>query len=138
MTVREISERIRPQCSFTFARSGGPGGQNVNKVASKVMARLALRDLSFLSAGEKARVEARLSHRIGEGGNLAVTVQDTRDQSRNREIAVARMAELIAAAMRKPKMRLATKPTGAAREARLRAKKRRAADKRLRVRASEE
>jgi ribosome-associated protein len=138
MTAREISERVRPLCSFSFARSGGPGGQNVNKVASKVTARLSLCDLPFLTAGERARVEARLSHRIGAGGYLAVTVQDTRDQSRNREIAVERIGELIAAAMRKPKARRKTRPSAASREARLRAKKRRGADKRLRVRASEE
>jgi ribosome-associated protein len=138
MTAREIADRIRPFCTFSFARSGGPGGQNVNKVATKVFARVAVCDLPFLTPAEKSRVGARLSHRIGEGCSLVVTVQDTRDQSRNREIAVARLAELIAQAMRKPKMRLATRPSGASREARLRSKKRRAADKRLRTRTFEE
>ena len=132
--VDSIGERIR----FSFARSGGPGGQNVSKVASKAIARLAVADLGFLPESDRRRVEMRLASRVTSEGDIMVAVQDTREQGRNREIAVARMAELIAEAMVKPKSRLRTRPSRAAREARLRAKKMRSAHKRLRGPASEE
>ena len=138
MTARQLSEIIRPSCAFSFARAGGPGGQNVNKVASKVVARIALRDLAFLAGDARIRVENRLANRINDRGELVVTVQDTRDQARNREIAVARAAALLAGAMRRPKARKKTRPGAAAREARIGTKKRRAADKRLRGPVSEE
>ncbi len=65
----------------------------------------------------------RLERRINAEGRLVVAVQDTREQARNREIAVQRLAELISMAMRRPKRRVATRPSGKAREARLRSKK---------------
>jgi ribosome-associated protein len=132
--VDSIGQRIR----FSFARSGGPGGQNVNKVASKAVARLAVADLGFLPESDRHRVEARLANRVTSEGDIMVAVQETREQGRNREIAVARMAELIAEAMVKPKSRVKTRPSRAAREARLRVKKLRSSHKRLRGPATEE
>ena len=132
MTPGEVAAVVRARGSFSFARSGGPGGQNVNKVSSKVVARLSLDALQFLGGVKRALVESRLSNRITTDGEIVLTVQDTRDQARNREIAIERLAELIARAMVVQKGRVRTRPSRAAREARLRAKKVRSAHKRLR------
>jgi ribosome-associated protein len=132
MTPAEIAAVVRARGSFSFARSGGPGGQNVNKVSSKVVARLPLDALLFLGAARRALVESRLANRITADGEIVLTVQDTRDQGRNREIAVERLSGLIARAIVVQKGRVRTRPSRAAREARLRAKKVRSAHKRLR------
>jgi ribosome-associated protein len=138
MTKAELYDAVGQLIRFSFARSGGPGGQNVNKVASKAVARLALADLAFLSESDRRRVQTRLANRVTSEGEIVIAVQDTREQARNRELAVVRMAELIAHALVKPKSRVKTRPSRAAREARLRVKKLRSAHKRLRGPASEE
>jgi len=138
MKKAELIDAVGPLIRFSFARSGGPGGQNVNKVASKAVARLALADLAFLSESERRRVETRLANRVTSDGDIVIAVQDTREQARNREIAVTRMAELVGHALVKPKSRVKTRPSRASREARLRVKKLRSTHKRMRGRAEEE
>jgi ribosome-associated protein len=138
MTPGLMAELIRGRCAFSYARSGGPGGQNVNKVATKVIARLPLAALDFLGAERRRLVETRLAARISAEGEIVVTVQDTREQARNRDIAVERLAQLISDSSTVPKRRVKTRPSRGAREARLRAKKVRSAHKRMRGAAQEE
>lgn len=132
MTPRTLAELIREKCMFSYARSGGPGGQNVNKVATKVVARLPLAELGFLTEDGKRTLQARLANRINAEDEIVVAVQDTREQARNREIAVQRLSELISMGLRKPRKRVKTRPSGASREARLRTKKLRSALKQRR------
>ena len=131
-SASEIALVIRARAAFSFARSGGPGGQNVNKVSSKVILRLPLDALLFLGGARRALVESRLANRITAEREIVVTVQDTRDQARNREIAIERLSDLIARATLVQKGRVKTRPSRSAREARLRSKKVRAAHKKMR------
>jgi ribosome-associated protein len=133
MNPRELEELVRRLAEFHFSRAGGPGGQNVNKVSSRVTARLPLAGLPGLAAEARARLAARLGRRVNAEGLLQLSVRDTRDQARNREIAVRRLAALLAAALREPRRRRATRPSAGSRERRLSAKKRRSQDKRLRA-----
>lgn len=112
--------------TLSFSRSGGSGGQNVNKVNTKVTAKLAIDDMTELSEAERDRVRHRLANRLNSEDQIVLQVQEEREQRRNREIALRRMSNLISHALKRRKPRKPTKPSRGARERRLREKKRRA------------
>jgi ribosome-associated protein len=113
---RDVEER--------FVRGSGPGGQNVNKVATAVELRFDVR-ASSLPEDAKERLAALAGSRMTSEGVLVIDSREHRTQAQNREAARERLAALIERASRRPKKRRATKPAAAAREKRLETKKRR-------------
>jgi ribosome-associated protein len=113
-------------------RSGGPGGQNVNKVASQIQLRFSVRSSRSLTEAERATLERRLAHRLTKAGEILVRSSRYREQSRNLADARARLAELLAAALAPRRTRRPTRPTRGSKESRLRAKRVRGEHKRAR------
>jgi len=111
---------------FVASRSQGPGGQNVNKVASRVTLLFDVGRSPALSDGQRRLIRGRLAGRISAGGILRVSSQRHRGQAANRRAALERFVELLAQALRPRAQRVATRPTAAARERRIGDKRRRA------------
>jgi ribosome-associated protein len=124
----EINRLIRIPLSefhWTFVRCGGPGGQNVNKVASKAVLRWNIQTSPSLTASVKARLQARNRNRITAAGELLIWSQTYRDQERNRADCLRKLQEMIRQAATPPKERKRTKPTKASRQRRLDTKRQR-------------
>jgi ribosome-associated protein len=118
------------EVAIAFARSGGPGGQNVNKVASKVELRWNPATSIALSADDRAWLLERLRRRLTSDGTLIVTSSATRDQLKNRNDATSKLALIVRAALDRPKPRRPTRPSRAARGRRLAEKRHNAEIKR--------
>jgi ribosome-associated protein len=135
----EIDDRLHipdDELVERFVRSAGPGGQNVNKVASAVELRFDVAASRALPDGVRERLLARRDRRLTDEGVLVIQANRFRDQGKNREDARARLVEVIRAAQFVPKKRIATRPTRASKERRIDAKKTRAKVKQTRGRGS--
>lgn len=117
---------------FQFSRSGGPGGQHVNKASTQVELTFGVKGSPSLTAEQKGRVLARLRGYASNAGVLRLTCQTTRSQAQNRDEVVKRFQTLLREALKPRKRRRPTKPTRASKERRLAAKKQRSALKRQR------
>ena len=123
-----VNERMTipaDELRLAFSRSGGPGGQNVNKVETKVELRWNLPGSRALSAEDRDWLLGRLGPKLTSEGDLLITSSRTRDQMRNREDARAKLVRVLTAALERPKRRKRTKPGRAAVERRIDEKKQR-------------
>lgn len=122
----------REELLVRASRSSGPGGQHVNTSSTRIEIVWNVVESPSLTEWQREGLVTRLANRIDSKGNIRVVSQAGRSQLQNREIAMARLAERVAAALIEPKKRRATKPTKASKERRVEAKKRRGALKRER------
>lgn len=117
---------------FEFARSGGPGGQNVNKVSSKATLRWTPATSPSLPVAVRERLLRAIAGKLTNEGELLVTSQKTRDQARNIDDCLDKLRQMILKASQPPKVRRATKPTKGSQERRVESKSRRSDVKKLR------
>lgn len=130
----EIKKQLEAECSFSASRSSGPGGQNVNKVNTRVELRFSVEHSQVLSDDEKNLLFKKLKNRINSEGELILASESERSQLRNRAKVTALFYELVEKALTPPKKRFKTKPTLASRIKRVESKKQHSEKKNMRKR----
>jgi ribosome-associated protein len=126
------------ELEFTYVRSSGPGGQNVNKVNTKAVMRWNVRDCTTIAPVVIARFLERYASRLTDEGVLVLTSDQTRSQSANAEDCVSKLIEMLRAVARPPKIRRPTRPTRGSVRARMKTKSRQAEKKKSRGKVSKE
>jgi ribosome-associated protein len=130
LAVNESLSIPRTELDVRVSRSSGAGGQHVNKTSSRVEIFWNIVGSRAVSEEQRARLREKLASRLTTEGSIRVVASDMRSQSRNRELAEERLADIVRRALVIPKKRRATKPTRASKEARLDSKKRHSTKKR--------
>ncbi len=130
LAVNESLSIPRNELEVRVSRSSGAGGQHVNKTSSRVEIFWNIVGSRAVSEEQRTRLREKLASRLTTEGSIRVVASDMRSQSRNRELAEERLADLVRRALVIPRKRRATKPTRAAKEARLDSKKRHSTKKR--------
>jgi len=123
MVVNNKIQIPRNELVFKASRSSGPGGQNVNKLSTKISAEVDITNCSFLTDEQKEIVLRKLAARLTKDNRLIVESQKFRSQKANRDFAVEKLTKIIENSLKKPKKRRPTKPTKTSVEKRLKSKK---------------
>ena len=130
--LEERKKRLETEFVLSASKSSGPGGQNVNKVNTRVELRFSIITSAFLTSTEKHKIQIKLKNRINSEGELILVAQSERSQLRNREKVTAKFFELIETALTPTKQRIKTSPTKTSRIKRLENKKKMSLKKQLR------